>query len=255
MNKSKRFLHSEHLAEMDHWASRAQYIFDVHHKTRAGQYLLKSMISRLVRMTGIDKESRILEVGCAGGTQTIAFQQAGYEGAEGLDINPRVLDIAIQNSKEMEVHSNIFMLGDAQKLPLTDQSYDMVYSVGVMEHLPDLQMSLLEQKRILVNGGWMIMSVPNRYCPWWTTIKKWRAMLSDKPHFAYPEMFRTFSSKEGKSYLKEAGFRNILFEIGDAVMPQCPDWFANANILIENIIDKVPGLRKTQAMLYMAGRK
>jgi SAM-dependent methyltransferase len=246
---------SVHQAEMDHWANRAQYIFNIHHKTRAGRYLLRSMISRFVRMTGIDKDSRILEVGCAGGTQTIAFEQAGYEKAMGLDIDPRVLDIAVENCKGMNVHSDIFILGDAQRLPLPDQSYDMVFSVGVMEHLTDLHGSLLEQKRILVDGGWIIMAVPNRYCPWWTTIKKWRAMLSNKPHFAFPDIFRTFSPEEGFNALKKAGYKDISIEIGDAVLPQCPDWFASVNILLEKIIDKTSIIRKTQAMLYVGGRR
>ena len=131
----------------------------------------------------------------------------------------------------------------------------MLFSVGVMEHLTDLHASLLEQKRVLVNGGWMIMAVPNRYCPWWTTIKKWRAILSNKSHFAFPEMFRTFSTNEGYNAMKKAGFKDICIEIGDAVLPQCPDWLVPANILIEKIIDKIPVIRKTQAMLYAAGRR
>ncbi len=246
---------SGNLDEMNHWANRAQYIFDIHHETRAGRYLLKSMINRLVRITGIDKNSRILEVGCAGGTQTIAFKQSGYEGAMGLDIDQRVLNIAVENSKKMNLPSDNFILGDAQNLPLSDQSYDMLFSVGVMEHLTDLHASLLEQKRVLVNDGWMIMAVPNRYCPWWTTIKKWRAKLSNKPHFSFPDVFRTFSIEEGTNAMKKAGYKEISVEIGDAVLPQCPDWFATTNILIEKIIDKTPILRKTQAMLYVGGRR
>ena len=246
---------SDKAAEKDHWTRRAQYIYTSHHRTRAGRYLLDSVLRRIVRMGHCSTSSPVLEVGCAAGTQCIALKRMGFGRVAGLDINTSVLDLAKRNSREQGLEADYFIMGDAHQLPVASGSLDLVFSVGVMEHLPDLHASLLEQRRVLKPGGRLVMAVPNTYCPWWTTAKKWRAGLSKKDHFAFPGAFRTFSPDQGRRALEEAGFRNVVHEAGDAVLPQCPDWLAGMNIFFEKIVERTPLLKNTQAMLYCAGSR
>lgn len=243
------------VTEQDHWASRAQYIYDIHNNSKAGRHLLDSTINRLASMGHCNQQSTILEVGCAAGTQSIAFRKKGYENAFGLDINPDVLEMAKSNAAQHNFPETMFKLGDANKMPFDDGEFDMICSIGVMEHLPDLNASLLDQKRVTKKGGWVIMAVPNAYCPWWTTIKKWRAKLSKKEHFSYPNMFRTFTPGEGVRAMEQAGLMDIKWQVADSVLPQCPDSLAWLNIVLEKLVSHIPLLKNTQAMLYVSGQK
>lgn len=242
-------------AELDHWARRAQYIYESHHATVAGRHLLAEVVDRITRMGQTAPGAVALEVGCAAGTQTIALARRGYCASFGLDINPSVLSCARRNAVAQGIAPDRFVLGDAHRLPVADNACDLAYSVGVMEHLPDLAASLHEQRRVIRPGGWLVMAVPNAYCPWWTTGKRLRAVLSRKEHFAMPDAFRTFTPAEGVQALEAAGLRDVSWEAGDLVMPQCPDALAWANILLEKTVSRLPLLRHAQAMLYVRGRR
>lgn len=247
-----------HDAEQAHWAARAQYIYRSHHDGKAGRHLLTGMMDRILCLGKCEDPARdplILEVGCAAGTQTIALQRRGYRHAWGLDINVDVLRMARDNAGGLSHGKGFLVAGDAHDLPFAEGSFDLVFSVGVMEHLPDLQRALVAQRQLLRPGGRIVMAVPNSLCPWWTTGKKWRAKLSKRPEFAFPGMFRTFSPAEGMAALEQAGFTQVDAEIADAVMPQTPDWLAGTMILAEKLVARLPGLRRTQAMLYAYGTR
>jgi SAM-dependent methyltransferase len=241
--------------DTNHWADRAQYIYQSHHQTLAGRHLLDNVVARLLRLGDCSGSSRILEVGCAAGTQTIHLRASGHGRAIGLDINTHVLSLAASNARSRGLNSGFLVQGDGHSLPFAQETFDLVFSVGVMEHLPDPLASLVEQRRVLRQGGRVVMAVPNAYCPWWTTAKKWRARLSKKDHFAFPEAFRTYSPKEGARLMSEAGLREVGWMAADAVLPQCPNLLAGLNILLEKAVAKTPLLRHTQAMLYVWGAR
>jgi SAM-dependent methyltransferase len=201
------------------------------------------------------KDSSIVEIGCAAATQTIELQRRGCSQAFGLDINERVLQIAQANAMAGGIDKAVFILGDAMSLPLETSCVDLTFSVGVLEHLPSPLDALVEQRRILKPGGWAIAAVPNRLCPWWSTAKRWRAWLTRNPHFAFPEAFRTFSPGQIRRVFKQAGFGRVKCLAADSVLPQCPDMFSGVAMAMESIVERTPGLRWVQAMLYVAGER
>jgi SAM-dependent methyltransferase len=52
------------------------------------------------------------------------------------------------------------VVGSAESLPFPDQSFDVVLSTQVLEHLPDPERALREAVRVLKRGGRMILTVP-----------------------------------------------------------------------------------------------
>lgn len=242
-------------AESAHWARRAQYIYDIHHRTQAGRHLLAQVVDRILRRGGARSGATVLEVGCAAGTQTIELLERGYSQAWGVDINFSVLANAKENARERGVDDHHFLVGDAYCLPLSEASCDLAFSVGVMEHLPDLAAALSEQRRVLRPGGWIVMAVPNTYCPWWVTGKRWRAWISGKDHFAMPGVFRTFTPAQGIDSLSAAGLSEVGWEAADLVVPQCPDSWAWLNIFLERAVSALPLIRSAQAMLYFWGKR
>jgi len=52
---------------------------------------------------------------------------------------------------------------DAEKLPFADKSFDFVYLVGVLHHLPDQTKGLKEIKRVLKEEGKVFISEPTKW--------------------------------------------------------------------------------------------
>ena len=55
------------------------------------------------------------------------------------------------------------VFGDAQRLPVATQSFDTVFSLDVMEHLPDPNDAMAEIARVLRPGGRAILRIPFLY--------------------------------------------------------------------------------------------
>ena len=51
---------------------------------------------------------------------------------------------------------------DAQNMGFEDESFDIIYSMFVMQHIPDRAKAVAEMHRVLRAGGYMVHLVPNR---------------------------------------------------------------------------------------------
>src|SRR4051812_32505198 len=82
---------------------------------------------------------RVLEVGCGIGTDTINFARAGAT-VTAVDLSTESLSLASQRAKVFGLEDRItFFAADAEKLSsvVPVQSYDLIYSFGVIHHTPD----------------------------------------------------------------------------------------------------------------------
>jgi len=93
----------------------------------------------------------ILEIGGGLGTDHVQFAKAGAKTFD-LDLAKEHLRLA----KERFVQNNLsgnFIYGDAELSPFKDNSFDAVYSFGVLHHTPDTQQSIEEVRRVLKPSG------------------------------------------------------------------------------------------------------
>lgn len=95
--------------------------------------------------------AQCLEVGCGRGSISSYFADNGFD-CTLLDSSKSVLDTAQGISSE-NGHSARFVQGDALKLPFADKSFDVVVSIGLLEHFEEVSAPLLEQYRVLRPGG------------------------------------------------------------------------------------------------------
>lgn len=93
----------------------------------------------------------LLEVGCGMGTDLLQFARGGAR-VTGLDYTPRSVQISRRRFDVYGVPGK-FLLGDAENLPFPDETFDVVYSNGVLHHTPDTQRSIDEIFRVLKPGG------------------------------------------------------------------------------------------------------
>ncbi len=93
----------------------------------------------------------LLEIGCGIGVDSIQLAKRGYE-VTAVDLTENALAVARQFAARRGVSID-FRLGNAEGLDFPDQSFDAVYSFGVLHHTPDIGRSVAEVHRVLRPGG------------------------------------------------------------------------------------------------------
>ncbi len=103
------------------------------------------------------KGQRVLEVGCGAGYDAYTFCNEGAE-YTGLDLTPENIERARTHLGFYGFHPTIVQ-GDCERLPFADESFDAVYSNGVLHHTPDIEAAFREVARVLVPGGsfWVLV--------------------------------------------------------------------------------------------------
>ena len=99
-------------------------------------------------------EKRFLDVGCATGMLVEHMQKRGWK-AEGVEVCRESAEYGMVHRK---VSIRVGTLFDA-KYP--SHSFDVVNASHLIEHLPDLKGFFQEVKRVLVLGGYFIVTTPN----------------------------------------------------------------------------------------------
>src|SRR6266446_6398084 len=94
---------------------------------------------------------RLLEIGCGMGTDLLQFARGGAK-VTGVDLTPRSIEISRQHLSVYGERGD-FAICDCEKLPFTSESFDVVYSNGVLHHTPDTAGAVRELHRVLRRGG------------------------------------------------------------------------------------------------------
>jgi arsenite methyltransferase len=100
---------------------------------------------------------RVLDLGSGAGTDSlVAAQMVGEQGhVIGIDMTPAMLAKARAAAAEMGLANVEFVEGEAERLPLSDESFDVVISNGVIDLIPDKDAVFSELYRVLTPGGRM----------------------------------------------------------------------------------------------------
>lgn len=103
---------------------------------------------------------RVLEIGCGLGTDGAQFAKAGacYTG---IDLTEAAIDLA-RKRFEVSCLPGEFRVADAEHLDFADDSFDLVYSHGVLHHTPDTARAVQEIHRVLKPGGRAIVMLYHR---------------------------------------------------------------------------------------------
>jgi len=93
----------------------------------------------------------VLEIGCGMGIDLLQYAKGGAN-VTGIDLTEK----AVKNSKAHFAHRNMkgtFYTMNSEKLDFPDNSFDLVYSFGVLHHTKDTQKAINEVNRVLRPGG------------------------------------------------------------------------------------------------------
>lgn len=122
------------------------------------------------------RDARLLEVGCGMGTDLLQFARGGAR-CVGVDLTPRSIEIT-RHRFNLYGADGDFMISDGERLPFADESFDVVYSNGVLHHTPDTEGAISEVHRVLRSGGTAkIMLYHRNSLNYWLEIVARRGLL------------------------------------------------------------------------------
>ncbi len=139
---------------------------------------------------------KVLEVGC-GTANNLRHIKNGRPDAEcwALDNSP----VAVEKARRDFPNA---VVGDCAATPFADGQFDLVFSAGVLEHLPDEAAFAREMRRILRGGGLLVTFVPARYSLWRLyQLFLWR--------FRGHEYERSYTRGELERLFSGAGFEEV----------------------------------------------
>ena len=174
---------------------------------------------KLVGLLATHKPSAVLDVATGTGDLAMAIASLNPQNITGIDISEKMLEIGWGKITETGLGNLITLVkADAEMIPFSDNSFDAVTVAFGVRNYENLELGLLEMRRVLKPGGVMLIlefSQPTAF-----PMKQLYRIYS---RFVIPVMGRAISgNSEAYTYLPESvaafpsgkNFRDILLKLG-----------------------------------------
>lgn len=185
---------------------------------RALWFINHQRIRALSLLTGgSGRGRRLLDVGCGPGFFLSTAREFGWDPA-GVEISSVAVEFGAR-SYGLEIHR-----GDLLDLGLPSRSFDVITMWHLLEHLPKPMATLRVARRLLREGGWLVVEVPN--------FQSLVSRLTARPYrgATHPRFHRqSFSHRTLERALRDAGFEEILpfpstYHRGSPSPQNCARW-------------------------------
>jgi len=105
----------------------------------------------------------VLEIGVGMGADHLEWAKSGPRSLTGIDLTHRAVEFTEARLSLYGCSSHV-RVGDAEALPFADNSFDLVFSYGVLHHTPDTAQAIREVHRVLRPGGVGRVMIYHRHC-------------------------------------------------------------------------------------------
>lgn len=188
------------------------------------------------------KGKKVLEIGVGLGADHQCFAEGECE-LHGIDLTERAVEHTRRRLELFGLSSHL-SVGDAEQIHYPSQSFDLVYSYGVLHHSPDTQKAILEVFRVLKPGGCAKVMIYHKWSMVGMMLWLRYALLACRP-------WRNLSSIYSK-HLESPGTK--AYSIAEA--KQLFDQFTNVKITTQlghgDLLESDAGQRHRGLMLTMA---
>ncbi|MDA7818280.1 class I SAM-dependent methyltransferase [Sulfurimonas sp.] len=167
----------------------------------------------------LDKEDIILEIGAGAGWQSKILSDSGYI--------IEAIDLENTNYKDDQIFDVISY--DGYKIPYPDNSFDVVFSSNVLEHISHIYEFQEEISRVLKDSGKCIHLLPSSQWVFWTNITglivkfRFSAVHGEIAKSSFSELYY-FSKTYWDNLFSNTGFivynykKNNIFYTGESLM-------------------------------------
>lgn len=112
--------------------------------------LLDRSPQKIIKLLGVQPDWALIDFGCGPGFYTIPFARVAKR-VVGVDVQPEMLKKAVAYArKAVDVE---FVQNDGSRIPLPDESFDLVFLNLVYHEIENKKMALSEFWRLLKPGG------------------------------------------------------------------------------------------------------
>lgn len=139
----------------------AGYYEDLARRYRTRNRFARQRIANVMSLLPPLADRVLVDIGCGMGTFTVEAAQHGAH-ALGLDFAPEALPAAAAVARAEGARHAWFARADAVRMPLRDDSADIIVAADITEHLDDatLRGVLRDARRVLRCGGSLVVYTP-----------------------------------------------------------------------------------------------
>lgn len=119
--------------------------------------ITKDVVTRFIDPEEVNKDAKILDVGCGPGYFLDCMKERGYTNTLGITLSKEDIETCSKKGHKVS-YSDMNFLSDK------DESVDMIFSRHSLEHSPFPYITLLEYNRVLKSMGLLYIEVPSPEC-------------------------------------------------------------------------------------------
>jgi ubiquinone/menaquinone biosynthesis C-methylase UbiE len=234
----KEFWNRESCGEVYATGSTVRDQLDAQARTR---YELEPYIFDFARFAdGRDRD--VLEIGVGMGADHLEWAKASPRTLTGVDLTPRAVELTRARLDAYGLPSKL-ECADAEQLPFPDNSFDIVYSWGVLHHSPNTPKAVAEVYRVLRPGGIARVMI---YHHW--SITGYLLWLR------YGLLARRSLTEVYAQYLESPGTKAYTVDEAKQMFEQFSDVSARSQLSFGDLLQGAVGQRHRSAMLSVAKR-
>jgi ubiquinone/menaquinone biosynthesis C-methylase UbiE len=210
----------------------------------AARYTLEPYIHSFARFDDAQGKD-VLEIGVGMGADHLEFAKFRPKTLVGVDLTPRAVE---HTRRRLMAYGFIpdVKVADAENLPFDDQSFDIVYSWGVLHHSPDTSKAIGEVFRVLRPGGIARVMVYHKYSLTGYMLWTRYALLAGRPFRSLNDIyFHHLESRGTKAYSVPA-VKKLFAEFSDVV--------THVQLSVGDLLLGAAGQRHARVLLTVARR-
>ena len=177
------------------------------------RYELEPYIDSFARF-GESKGLDVLEIGVGMGADHLRLAEAHPKRLIGVDLTPRAAEYT-RNRLRLFGQRPRVLVGDAERLPFSAESFDLVYSWGCIHHSPDTGAAVSEVYRILRTGGTCRIMIYHSASPVGWLLWLRYALLRGRVLMTLREVYARYLESPGTKAFSRAEARVLFKEFSD----------------------------------------
>lgn len=144
-------------SDLSEEGDRREYFEEISRKRFCGREWHVPTLAQFAAFAGKD----VLEIGCGIATDGLEFAKRGARYV-GIDLTPHSIELARERFALFNVKGRFEVANAEERIPFPEETFDHVYSFGVIHHSPKTQAIVNELYRVLRPGGTFTVMVYNR---------------------------------------------------------------------------------------------